>query len=118
MAAILPGTLSAPQLIANCTNALTRLRDALADCEEQNAFLKAHTSADLQGMGMDPATAQGLLNAMADANGLAQIQDTGTDPRNPPPPYVYATSQREFTNVQLCLPHLNAGCGDGLRGWV
>lgn len=100
MAEILPGTTSSQQIIAQCTNALTRLRDAFNDCTEQHLFLNAHIATDLEALGMDPNTAQGLMNAMADAWGLGQIQNTGTDPRNPGAGYVYATSQREFTNVQ------------------
>lgn len=101
MAEILPGTTSPNQLIGSCTASLVALRDALADCQAKYAFLSAHTPSDLANAGMDPNTAQGLLSAMADANGLGNIQNTGTDPRpGLTQPYIYAASQREFTNVQ------------------
>jgi hypothetical protein len=79
---------------SNAQAKLAALRRALHDVADFYAWLSAYAPADLVSLGFSAAGAQDIFSAFADANGMAQIYNTGTDSRNPGAGYVYANSQR------------------------
>lgn len=99
--AILPGTATDAQVLGNTVNALIGLRKAYERIEELHSFTAGVAVADLTGLGLDPGTAQGILNALADAHGEYMIRTTGSDPRNPGAGYIYAASQNQLIGPQL-----------------
>jgi len=90
-----PG-ISAAQCLAGVQAKLRALRDDLYEIQKLQSWASGLSAADLQGPPWNfPASqATGILSAIADANGLALLYNTGTDPRNPGPNYVYGASQR------------------------
>jgi hypothetical protein len=76
----------------NVRGILSTLLDILGQAEAEQAKLAEFTDADLEAAGITAPDVQFIRNAMADANGLAVLANTGTDPRNPGPNYNYTAS--------------------------
>lgn len=86
-------TLVATQAI----NRLRALRDALDAIEDFQAWLTTQTTAQLTGLGFSATDVSELQSAMADANAMNDLYNTGLPPSTYPQPtsaYVYGASQR------------------------
>lgn len=86
-------------IIAQVQVVLIQIRDAMQAAESLQGWQSGVALADLtaqlpDGPGMSAPDAQALLSACADAGGLAQLYNTGTDTRNPPANYNYGLSQK------------------------
>ena len=92
--------LTALQITVNVQNKLAAHRRALEDLADVYAWSSGVAASDLVAIGFSAADAQSLLNAIADAHGEYMIHTTGTDPRNPPAPYIYAASQNALLGPQ------------------
>jgi hypothetical protein len=93
------GSSNGQVIINNVVTALAQVRGAMTAARYLHDFSSAVSLADLtavapDGPGLDPATAQAILSACADAYGHSLLYDTGTDPRNVPAGYVYGASQK------------------------
>jgi hypothetical protein len=86
-------------IVGQVQQALAQIRAAqelaqhLRDFTESVSFTEL-TTAPPDGPGMSAETAQGILDACADAWGHAQLYQTGTDPRGVAAGYVYGASQK------------------------
>ena len=86
-------------IINQVQQALVQIRAAMAIAEALYGWSSGVALSDLttpppNGPGIPQADAQAILSACADANGLALLYNTGTDPRNPGAGYVYGASQK------------------------
>lgn len=80
---------------------LIALRNALDDVQKLYGWTSGLSPADLStASGWSTGDATGVQAAVADANGLAIIAQTGTDPRNPGANYVYLASIRGVVGPQ------------------
>lgn len=86
-------TFTSGQILQKAQSTILQLRVALEACADLESWAAGISQADLVTAGFTSADASAVLSALADANGLAQIYKTGTDPRNPGAGYVYANSQ-------------------------
>jgi hypothetical protein len=87
------------QMISQVQMALVQIRSAMETAQELGGWGAATALADLtaqppDGPGMPTADAQAILSACADAEGLSLLYNTGTDPRDVSPGYVYGASQK------------------------
>lgn len=90
---------NAATLVYQVQQALAQIRSAMQTAEALHDWSAGTALADLtaaapDGPGMPQADAQAILSACADAYGLSQLYNTGTDPRNPGAGYVYGASQK------------------------
>jgi hypothetical protein len=75
---------------------LGALRDALAGVQDMHNWTAGVAGSDLVALGFSSGGASDILSAVADANALAQIYQTGLPPGTYPQPaaaYVYEASQ-------------------------
>lgn len=75
---------------------LGALRDALNDVADEYRWTSGVSAGDLEGIGFSAAGANAVLSAVADANAVAQIYETGLPPGSYPQPasaYPYEASQ-------------------------
>jgi hypothetical protein len=89
--------LTAAQIESSVQNNCTALRNALYQFMKDQAWLAQYSQVDFtaappNGPGMSQNATAAMFSAVADANGLALLATTGTDPRNPGPDYVYMTT--------------------------
>ena len=99
----LPATINAAQLTGTVVADLLELRTVLGRLRERFRWTSSVALADIEGLGIDPVTAQSILTAVADANAFAQLYDTGMPPAaypQPPTAYVYGASQRALIGPQ------------------
>lgn len=100
MAVGFPAGISKDYIVNNAQAKLAALQRAIEDVANFYKWLSAYSVADLEDastINMDAASAQAIFTAFADANALAQINETGLPPASYPQPasaYVYANSQR------------------------
>lgn len=95
--------LTQAQVLASIQGKLVNLRNALDAVKDLYGWASGISAADLVALGFSTADAPTLLSAMADANALAQIYETGLPPSTypqPPSAYVYAATQRQVTGPQ------------------
>ena len=96
--------ISQGQALALVLSKLLALRNALTDIKDLAKWSAAITSTDMAtATGYTTADAGALQTAIADANAIAQIYDTGLPPGTYPQPssaYVYGASQRLAINAQ------------------
>lgn len=94
---------TSPQAVVNqVSGVLTNLRNSLAAAKELQLSLAGVSIQDLIAFGfaVDPnddtqsPDAQAIKSAVADADGFAQLFDTGTDSRDPGAGYIYGQSIR------------------------
>jgi hypothetical protein len=92
------------QVATNIQQRLLALRAALEGVEDLYGWTSGLTAADLAAAsGYSEDDAPAVLSAVADANALAQIANTGLPPSTYPQPstaYVYAASQRQVIGPQ------------------
>jgi hypothetical protein len=96
MAILNTNNLTQSQIVNNAISLLKQHRGILNDLAGYYAWSSGITAADLEALGLDAATAAGLLSAIADAHAEFQIHNTGLPPASYPQPasaYVYAESQ-------------------------
>lgn len=92
------------EIVSNAQTILLNLRRSLKAAEDFQRWLSGLAVTDLTaspGPAMSTNDAQDIMNAMADANGLAQLYRTGTDPRTLPAGYNYGTSQVNVLGPEL-----------------
>lgn len=97
------GQLNSGVIAGNVQRKLIVLRDALDDVQQLAGWASGVSGSDLQAIGFSASDATTLLSAIADANALAQIYETGLPPNTYPQPasaYVYAGSQRQVIGPQ------------------
>lgn len=90
-------------IAGNVQQKLQVLRNALESCNDLFRWSSALSSADLEAVGFSATDAQSLLTAVADANALYVLFNTGLPPSTypqPPSAYIYATSQAVVTGPQ------------------
>lgn len=94
---------TSPQAVVNqVSGVLTQLRNSLAAAKELQLWAAGVSISDLIALGFEPdaddnttsADAVAIKSALADADGFAQLFDTGTDARNPGAGYIYGQSIR------------------------
>lgn len=96
MAVFTDGITSA-YVVNNVQAKLAALRRALEDVADLQSWLAGLSQADLVALGISPNGASQIMSAVADANALAQIFESGMPPGTYPQPasaYVYANSIR------------------------
>lgn len=92
-----PQPSSQTAITTQVTQKLLALRNALDAIENLYGWTSGLAVADLTPLGFTTADAQSILNAVADANAVAEIYETGLPPSGYPQPasaYVYSASQR------------------------
>lgn len=98
--AVLPGTTTEAEVLANAVRTLLNLRAALEAAADLYGWTSGNSAADLATLGMDAGTAAALLSAVADANALQVLYDTGSLPGSYTLPYVFGASQRRLIGPQ------------------
>lgn len=101
MAIGFPAGITEQYLVNNVQSKLVALRNALEDCNDLYQWLSAYSAADLEAapISMDATSAQATLNAIADAEALYQLYNTGALTSPPsgyttPGTYKFGASQR------------------------
>lgn len=95
--------LSQSQVLANIQSRLIALRQAFEDVQNLYAWSSGIQQSDLENAGFSADDANTVLEAINDANAVAQIYDTGLPPANypqPPSAYQYSTWQRQIIGPQ------------------
>ena len=95
---------SSASIINQVQMGLVQLRNAFGVVGEMQKWADGVTQDDLVGLGMSTADAAGVLSAIADANAMKQIYDTGQAPDTYPQvsaPYVYGDSQRRVIGPRI-----------------
>lgn len=91
--------LTQAQTLASIQAKLKALRDALGDIEDLYGWSSGIAATDLEAdLQFNDADAQSILSAIADANALAQVYNTGNPPSSYPQAssvYVYSATQRQ-----------------------
>lgn len=100
---------TSPQAVVNqVSGVLANLRNSLAAAKELQLSLAGVSIQDLIAFGFTPdpddgtqsADAQAIKSAVADADGFAQIFDSGADSRNPGAGYIYGQSIRNVIGTR------------------
>jgi hypothetical protein len=81
---------------SNFYSLFATLNDVFMQLQNEEARLIAFADADLESSGISANDLPFLKAAAADANGLANVFFTGTDPRNPGTGYVYFNSMKQI----------------------
>lgn len=90
------GNVNPSAIIANAQGKLISLRKALEDCHDLFRWSSGTALTDLEAIGFNASDAQTVLTAIADANALYVLYNTGLPPSTYPQPsssYQYAASQ-------------------------
>jgi hypothetical protein len=93
------GNASVDTIVNRATQFMVNLRDTFTEIEDLDNWMVAQSDADLEALGFTAGDLSMLRSALADANALAQICNTGLPPGTypqPPSAYVYAASMRQI----------------------
>ena len=103
MAVFNPGGSTAASIITVTRQKLLALRTALEGVADLYIWSSGLSAADLEAVGFSAGDAATLQSALADADAIAQIYQTGLPPSTYPQPssaYVYGASQRQVIGAQ------------------